>query len=192
VRAIARTGLHFTEGPYDRERYERLLDLASREYAPVLQLPEGDVLERFRAETGYCTAKVGADGAVFDDDERVLLVRRTDDGTWGLIAGWVEPGEAPHETVVREFAEETGYDVVVDALVGVFARPASAAFGPHGVVSVVHLCSIVGGEPRRLEHEVLEVAWRAIDDVDAWHKNHRDLARAALASWRARREGSRP
>jgi 8-oxo-dGTP pyrophosphatase MutT (NUDIX family) len=158
----------------------------------VLRLPGGDVLDRFRAETGYCTAKVGADGAVFDRDERVLLVRRTDDRTWGLIAGWVEPGEAPHETVVREFAEETGYDVVVDALVGVFARPASAAFGPHGVVSVVHLCSIVGGEARPLAHEVLDLAWRHVDDVEAWHKNHGDLARAALASWRLRRGQSRP
>jgi 8-oxo-dGTP pyrophosphatase MutT (NUDIX family) len=189
VRSIARTGLHFTESPYDRERYERLLEIAASAYADLVRLPEGVVLERFRAELGYVTTKVGADGAVIDDDERVLVARRSDDGTWGLVAGWVDSGEAPHETIVREFREETGYEIVVDALVGVIARPAGAEHGPHSNISVVFLCTIVGGE-LQLSHEVLEVAWRHVDDVEEWHKNHRDLACAALAYWREARGDS--
>jgi ADP-ribose pyrophosphatase YjhB (NUDIX family) len=183
VRAIARTGLHFTENPYDRERYERLLALTAREYAAVAQLTEAAVLERFRADVGYCTTKVGADGVIVGDDERLLLVRRADDNCWSLVAGWVEPGEDPRHTIVREFREETGLDVVVDDLVGVMTRRADAGHGPHGMIGVVFLCSIVGGEPRPLEHEVLEIAWRHVDDVDSWHKTHEQWARAALARW---------
>ncbi|MDQ1521199.1 MAG: hypothetical protein QOI55_2272, partial [Actinomycetota bacterium] len=182
--------MHFTENPYDRERYERLLVLASRDYAEIAQLPHDEVLERFRRELGYCTTKVGADAAIVDDEERLLLVRRADDGCWGLVSGWVDTGEAPHETVVRELREETGFEGVVDDLVGIFARPASAQFGPHASIAVVYLCSLNGGERRFPPHEILDVAWRHVDDVEPWHKNHEHYARAALARWRARREES--
>ncbi len=186
MRAIARTGLHFTESEYDRERYERLLEIAAREYAPVARLPEGAVLDRFRAELGYNTTKVGAEAAVFAPDERLLLVRRADDNCWGLISGWVDSGETPAETVLREFAEETGLDATIDELVGIFARPASVEYGPHATIAVLYLCSITDGEIAWPEHEILEVAWSGIDTVERWHKNHEHYARAALARWRER------
>jgi ADP-ribose pyrophosphatase YjhB (NUDIX family) len=190
VRAIACTGLNFTENGYDRERYERLLALTAHEYARVAQLPEGAVLDRFRAELGYCTTKVGADAAVVDEAGRVLLVRRADDGCWGLVSGWVDTGETPHETVVRELHEETGFTGVVDELVGIFARPASAEFGPHASIAIVYLCSLTGGERRLPAHEVLDVAWHDVEHVSPWHKNHEHYARAALAHWHARRRES--
>jgi 8-oxo-dGTP pyrophosphatase MutT (NUDIX family) len=103
------------------------------------------------------------------------------------VSGWVDIGEAPHETAVRELHEETGFTGVVDDLVGIFARPASAQFGPHASIAVVYLCSLTGGERCLPAHEVLDVAWRGVDDVEVWHKNHEHYARAALAHWRARR-----
>ena len=130
VRAIARTGLHYAENPFDRARYERLLEIAAQGYADVTGLESDVVRARFLAEIGYATAKVGADGAVFDDDDRVLLVRRADDGKWGLVAGWVDPNEAPEETIVREFAEELGVVGRVEQLVGTCFRPANAGYGP--------------------------------------------------------------
>jgi ADP-ribose pyrophosphatase YjhB (NUDIX family) len=192
VRAIARTGLHFTENGYDRERYERLLALTAREYASIARLPEGEVLERFRAELGYVSTKVGADAAVIDDDGRMLLVQRADDRRFGLVSGWVDPGEAPHDTVVRELREETGFEGVVDELVGIFHRPASVEYGPHASIAVVYLCTVTGGERRLPPHEVLDAQWLDLDAVTDWHKNHETYARAALARWRERRRESRP
>jgi ADP-ribose pyrophosphatase YjhB (NUDIX family) len=189
VRAIARTGLHYCDDPFDRARYERLLELAAQEYAERSALDAPAVRARFDAEIGYQTARVGADAAVFDDDDRLLLVRRVDDGKWGLIAGWVEPNESPAQTVVRELSEEAGVRGRVDQLVGVFSRQACAGEHPHGTVSIVYLCSIVGGQLQPQLHEVHEVAWRLIDDVDAddWHVNHATLARASLeANWHRR------
>ena len=144
------------------------------------------MLERFRRELGYCTTKVGADAAIVDDDGRLFLVRRADDGCWGLVSGWVDTGEDPRDTVVRELREETGYEGVVDDLVGIFARPASVEFGPHASIAVVYLCSLTGGSERLPPHEILEVAWHHVDDVDRWHKNHEHYARAALARRRER------
>jgi ADP-ribose pyrophosphatase YjhB (NUDIX family) len=187
VRAIARTGLHYSDDPFDRERYERLLEIASEEYAARTTLDASAIRARFEAEIGYHTAKVGADAAVFDRDDRILLVRRVDDDKWGLVAGWVDPTESPAETVVRELAEEAGVTGRVERLVGVFFRSAHEGEHPHGTVSVLYLCSLTGGALRPQLHEVHEVAWRAIDDIgpDDWHHHHETLARAALeARWR--------
>jgi 8-oxo-dGTP pyrophosphatase MutT (NUDIX family) len=189
VQAIARTGLHYSDNPFDRERYTRLLAAAEREYAQHTGLSADAVRERLAADLGYVTAKVGADAAVFDENDRILLVRRADDGKWGLIAGWIDTNESPAQTVVRELAEEVGIEARVDRLVGVFFREAAVSGAAHGTVSVVYLCSITGGALRPQPHEVLELAWRAVDDVerDEWHHHHEMLARAALeAHWQMR------
>ena len=164
VQAIARSGLHYSDNPFDRERYTKLLAAAEREYTSRTPLGSDAVRERFASEVGYITAKVGADAAVFDEHDRVLVVLRTDDGKWGLVAGWVDPNESPADTVVRELLEEAGVEARVDALVGVFYREAHAGEHPHGTVSVVYLCSITGGRLRPQLHEVREVAFRDIDD----------------------------
>src|SRR5262245_56099183 len=177
---MARIGLTYATDPYDRERYERLLDLASAGYGIALSLPPQEVRARLAADLGYVTSKVGADGAIFDDSDRLLLVQRADDRCWGLVSGWVDVGEDPTVTVVREIGEEIGMTATVDALVNVFGRQASAEHGPHGAVAVVYLCSVEPGEVT-LSHEVLDAAYRDIDSVDRWHKNHEDYARAALA-----------
>lgn len=189
IQTIARNGLEFTDNPYDRERYERLAELAARGYAERLAVPDTAVRDRFAQELGYITPKVGADAAVFDAGNRLLLERRSDDGCWGLISGWVEPGESPADTVVREAQEETGLDIVVRELVGVIPRPASSEFGPHAMVAVVYLCDVVGGEPS-LSHEVTDLAYRDLDDVAPWHKNHEEYARCALQALRRRRGGA--
>jgi len=148
-----------------------------------------EVRARFANDVGYVTAKVGADAAIFDDHDRILLVRRVDDGKWGLIAGWVDANETPEETAIRELAEEVGLVGRVNRLVGVFARPAGAHGNPHSVVSIVYLCDAIGGVLRAQPHEVHEIAWRAIDDVEDWHHHHETLARAAREAHRQRALG---
>lgn len=187
LQAIARTGLAYAENPYDRERYERLLDLATRGYASALELPEETVRERLARDLGYVTAKVGADAAIFDDEDRILLVHRSDDATWGLVSGWVDPGETPADTVVREVREEVGLTATVEALVDVVGRPAGSGFGPHGVAAVVYLCSVEPG-PIVIDHEATEARYLHLDEVDPWHQNHERLARLALAAHRARKQ----
>jgi ADP-ribose pyrophosphatase YjhB (NUDIX family) len=184
LQAISRTGLMYATDPYDRERYERLLTLAVEGYSEALALPPEEVRARLAADLGYVTSKVGADAAIFDDSDRILLVQRSDDHCWGLVSGWVDAGEDPAETIVREVREEVGLEATIDALVDVFGRQASSGHGPHGAVGIVYLCSIAPGEPT-ISHEVLDVAYRDIDSVEDWHKNHLVYARAALAYRRA-------
>lgn len=60
-------------------------------------------------------------GAVALRDEHLLLIRRGSPpglGQWSLPGGRVDLGETMAEAVVREVREETGLDVICDALVG--------------------------------------------------------------------------
>ncbi len=187
ITTIARNGLTYAENPYDRERYEKLLALASQYYGQALDLPPEEVRRRLSAELGYITPKVVAHGALFDEDGKILLVRRADDGRWNLPGGWVDPNEAPAAAAVREVKEETGLDVRVLQLVNVFSRPAGANFGPHSSVAVGYLCEIVGGE-LRISHESTEARYWRIEEVPTWHGLHRIYATSAHAAWQERLE----
>lgn len=189
VAGLARTGLAFATDPFDRERYERLLDLATRAYADVGPLDQPALLARFAAETGVSTAKLGAAVAIGDDAGRLLLVERADDLTWGLVSGAVQPGEHPAQSAAREAMEDVGLRIAAPTLVGVFSSSAGSAVGPHGIVTVLYRATVVGGELRTQPHEVRSARWWAVDDVPAWHQDHEHFAHAALAAEPGRSPG---
>jgi len=58
-----------------------------------------------------------------DEDRRILLIRRSDNGLWALPGGTMDLGESLPHTAVREVKEETGLDVEVVGIVGTFTDP---------------------------------------------------------------------
>ena len=70
------------------------------------------------------TLRAGASALIFDQGrEKVLLTRRADNGLWCLPGGGMDPGESAEETCIRETLEETGLNVRVTRLVGVYTSP---------------------------------------------------------------------
>jgi 8-oxo-dGTP diphosphatase len=65
---------------------------------------------------------LGAFAIIFDTQKRVLLCHRRDFDLWNLPGGGVENLEAPWKAVVREVKEETGLNVKVEKLVGVYSK----------------------------------------------------------------------
>ena len=185
IQTIARNGLQFAASDYDMERYERLMDLAMQTYSELLDEQDKQIRARFLRELGYITPKVGADGAIFNAAGEILLMERADGSGWCLPCGFVEPNETPVEAVIREVREETGLEIEIGQLVGVFTRKPSAAYGPHTTVAIVHLCKVTGGE-LRLSHEGLDLRYWAIDAVPYWHANHERYALAAHQAWISR------
>lgn len=60
---------------------------------------------------------------VVDEHRRVLLVHRVDNGLWALPGGGMELGESIEDCAIREVKEETGLDVEITGLVGVYTNP---------------------------------------------------------------------
>ncbi|MGW3742807.1 NUDIX hydrolase [Streptomyces sp. NPDC005146] len=99
----------------------------------------------------------------------VLLIHKTDNDLWALPGGGVDVGESVADAAVRETKEETGFDVEVTGLVGLYTNPAHVMAYDDGEVrqqfSICFTARIVGGE-LRTSSESKEVAFVAPDRLD--------------------------
>lgn len=87
---------------------------------------------------------------IFDGRGRLLLQQRSDGGQWGLPGGSVEVGESVMAAVRREVSEETGLEVAVERLIGVYSDPGLQILRyPNGMVwhyiNVCFECAVRGG-----------------------------------------------
>lgn len=165
LQAIAQTGLTFTRDPYDKERYEALRDLSARLFEAHSDTPAERIVGLFKGETGYATPKVDVRAAVFDVEDRLLMVRETSDGRWTLPGGWGDVNITPAESAVKEVLEESGYEVSLRKLAAVWDRTRQAH--PVGVFSCCkffYLCDLIGGEAQT-SIETSEIGWFAEDDI---------------------------
>lgn len=84
---------------------------------------------------------------IIADDDRILLIKRLNEpyrNHWALPGGFVEYGEMVETAAVREAREETGLDVELTELVGVYSDPDR---DPRGhTVTVAYRARIVGGK----------------------------------------------
>ena len=111
--------------------------------------------------------------AVCVEDERVLLARyvpATGEDHWTLPGGRVEHAEDPFDAVIREVAEETGCDAVVERLLGVDSRVIPAATARAGIehqnVGFFYQVRITGGQSRpEPDGDIAESVWTPIPEV---------------------------
>ena len=67
---------------------------------------------------------VGCSASIFDSEkEKVLLVRRADNGKWAVPGGYMQAGESFSEACKREVMEETGLEVNINRLIGIYTSP---------------------------------------------------------------------
>ena len=93
-----------------------------------------------------------ASAVVTDEDGSVLMIRRTDNDLWTIPGGAMEPGEDIATCCRREVQEESGYEVQITRIVGVYSNPRHVVEYADGEVrqqfSVCFACRVVGGEAR--------------------------------------------
>ena len=95
-------------------------------------------------------------------DGKILLTKREDFEVWCLPGGGVEDGESVAEAAIREAKEETGLDVELTRLVGVYSRVGGMWNDMH---AVLFAAKPVGGELKTQLGETVEVAYFSLDDL---------------------------
>jgi 8-oxo-dGTP pyrophosphatase MutT (NUDIX family) len=119
--------------------------------------------------------KPSASVLVRDRAGRVLLLQRPDNGLWTIPTGAVKKSETVPEAAVRECLEETGLQVEITSIVGVFSTPDHLIAYYKGdklreVRQPVNIClhaRPAAGELRRTD-EAAQVAWVSPGDLDRY------------------------
>jgi 8-oxo-dGTP pyrophosphatase MutT (NUDIX family) len=105
-----------------------------------------------------------------DDEGRVLLIRRTDNGFWALPGGAQDLGESLHQAARREVEEETGLRVEIESIAGIYSDPNHViAYDDGEVRQEFSIClrgAVVDGELRR-SVESDQVRWVPADELDS-------------------------
>jgi 8-oxo-dGTP diphosphatase len=108
---------------------------------------------------------LAAAGLVFNQEGKCLVVQKSygaTKGLWTLPSGFVKADETADEAVVREVKEETGYDVLPEAVVAV--RTGVLRAGKHDTL-LVFRARLQGGVVTRCERELLTVDWLTPEEI---------------------------
>ncbi|GAB3651224.1 NUDIX hydrolase [Glycomyces tarimensis] len=182
IAELSAAGRAKTSNFYERERYERILALCADTVEADLAYP--------RLDCGDLAAEclsTGADAAVFDEDDRLLLIRRTDTGQWAMPGGASEVGETVGAAAVRETFEETGLDVTLRALVWAFDKRDTFDGGDSRMPMIMSFMADAvdpGQELRLAELEASEARWitrEEVGDID-FFRGHELRVPAAFAA----------
>lgn len=101
---------------------------------------------------------VGVFGIIKDDQDRILLCLRNDYNLWNLPGGGLESGEAPWQGVIREVKEETGLNVEVKKLIGIYSKIEKDE------ISFAFECKIVSGKIT-LNDEAKEIKYFSLEEI---------------------------
>jgi len=136
------------------------------------------------------TIRLGCSAAIFDNENRILLTRRADNGQWCLPSGGMEPGESPAEGAIRETFEETGLTVRVTRVVGVYSDPNQLVIYADGTkvqIVAIHFEAEIMGGTLGLSDETTAFGWFSRTEVDGLELLGHHKQRA-LDSWAKRTE----
>ena len=177
LRDTAAMGLLFSKNIHDEAAFRAIQTIAIEMLALATGQPP-ERIEPLRASIfSRPTPLVGGDAAVIDDQGRILLIQRADNGMWAMPGGFLEVGETPAEGVVRETLEETGVQCGVKCLVGLFDSRFCGTVSPHHIYQLVFLCEpLITDGAGIASHavEALDVSWFREDNlpksIDPGHK----------------------
>lgn len=152
---------------------------------PIVGDPAANYMLHLRALVGTAPLiMAGAGAIIFDDNGRVLLGLRGDNGLWGLPAGQMELGETPAGTAVRETYEELGLTIRPTQLSSVLTGDALHTYPDGNQVQVAgarFLAEVIGGELKPDGHETLDAQWFEVNDLPPLVPRHLRALQIALA-----------
>ena len=140
---LSQCSLAYSKDKFDRERSERIREIACEMLSYKYDIPIEKVKLDFAGELGYQTPKVETRAAVFKDN-KILLVKEQFDGKWALPGGYQDVNMSIKENAIKEASEEAGAVVNPVKIIAVldYNRHHHVNF-PFGMVKVFVLCEYV-------------------------------------------------
>jgi 8-oxo-dGTP diphosphatase len=107
----------------------------------IMMMIKGGVImtKPLDAENSLPIFRIGVFALIFNNEKQILLGHRRDIDWWNLPGGGMESGETVDEALCREVREETGLEVKVQRLIGVYSKPQKQE------VVLTFLCQVIGG-----------------------------------------------
>ena len=161
---LAQCSLAYSKDKFDRERSERIRDIACEMLSYKYDLPIEKIKMDFASEIGYQTPKVETRAAIIKDD-KILLVKEQLDGKWALPGGYQDVNVSIRENVIKEASEEAGAVVQPLKVVAVldYNRHHHVNF-PLGMVKIFVLCEYINHSFNE-NTETLGAEFYSLDDL---------------------------
>ena len=163
IQALAQSGHHYSENDYQRERFDRLTEIAAEISGEYSKLEYPALVGAFRAPIGYATPRVDVRAAVFQNGKLLMVQERMDYG-WTLPGGWMDVGNVPSQAAERETLEEAGFIVKARKIIGVYDGNRVPPLELFHAIKLVYLCDLIGGEARP-SRETSEVSFFGKDEI---------------------------
>lgn len=152
-------------------------------------------LTELRAIVGHRPLMLTSAAVVVMDGDRLLVGRHTLGDRWAIPGGAIDPGETPAQAAVRETLEETGLEVEIVDLVGVWGGTSEhrITYANGDIVDYTMVTMrgrVVGGEERPDVEELSELAWLTLEEIRrlpraAWLDEVLDAIEVPSKSFRA-------
>ena len=143
LQSLAQAGLYYGHDVYDKERYQRIREIAAEMMLMKTDVSAEKITGLFCGDAGYQTPKVDTRAAIFQDGKILLVCEK---GKWSMPGGWCEYNLSPADNTIKEVKEEAGLDVSISKVIAVQDRdkhnPPPYAYG---VVKIFYLCELLGG-----------------------------------------------
>lgn len=185
LQSLAQAGLFYGKDVYDKERYERIREIAAEMMSHIADMPPEKVQGLFCNEIGYQTPKIDTRAAIFKDD-KILLVHENN-GTWSLPGGWCDVNVSVTANTIKEVKEEAGLDVVAQSVIAVQDREKhNLPLYAYKVCKIFMLCSVVGGS-FEANSETIGFDYFAENSIPqlALEKNNEEQIKMCFAAYRA-------
>ena len=108
---------------------------------------------------------------IVNEQNQILLQKRSDNGLWGLPGGLLELDESIEEGAIREVKEETNLDIVITKFIGVFINPLMTwrTSDKAKVIAFGFVGKVVGGSLAMLDGESLELRYFELKEIPKLH-----------------------
>ncbi|CAD6003001.1 NUDIX domain-containing protein [Agreia sp. COWG] len=141
-----------------------------------------DFVLALRAKIGHAPLWLSGVTAVVTQEDRILMVRRSDNGAWTPVTGIIDPGEEPATAAAREVLEEAGVVAVAERLAWVHTLPMLTYDNGDQTeyLDLTFRMRYVSGEPYPADGENTDARWFALTELPEMSTDMRARIRYAL------------